>query len=96
MRQNSADSLPDRRTDSGKPLRLPDCCRPPPFCLPVRPSETFVTLCFHRSLTQAGINIRPFAIEVLKDLSKQFEIIVFTASHSCYAAKVLEYLDPDN
>lgn len=47
-------------------------------------------------LIQAGINIRPFAIEVLKDLSKQFEIIVFTASHSCYAAKVLEYLDPDN
>lgn len=44
----------------------------------------------------AGINVRPFTIETLKDLSKQFEIIVFTASHSCYAAKVLEFLDPDN
>jgi len=34
------------------------------------------------------------AIESLKELSKDFEIIVFTASHSCYAHKVLDYLDP--
>lgn len=47
-------------------------------------------------MQKAGINVRPFTIETLKDLSKQFEIIVFTASHSCYAAKVLEFLDPDN
>lgn len=47
-------------------------------------------------IIEAGINVRPFAIEVLKELSKCFEIIVFTASHSCYAAKVLEFLDPEN
>ena len=45
---------------------------------------------------QAGINIRPYAKELLKNLSNDFEIIVFTASHSCYANKVLNYLDPDN
>ena len=43
---------------------------------------------------QAGINVRPFAKEILEELSKEFEIIIFTASHSCYAKAVLEYLDP--
>lgn len=43
---------------------------------------------------QAGINIRPYAIEILKEMSALFEIIVFTASHSCYANVVLDYLDP--
>ena len=44
---------------------------------------------------QAGINVRPYAIECLKELSQYFEIIVFTASHSCYANVVLDYLDPN-
>lgn len=29
-------------------------------------------------------------------MSKYYEIIVFTASHSCYANVVLDYLDPNN
>lgn len=33
-------------------------------------------------------------MECLKELNQYFEIIVFTASHSCYANKVLDYLDP--
>ena len=45
---------------------------------------------------EAGINVRPYAIECLQELSKYFEIIVFTASHSCYANVVLDYLDPHN
>lgn len=43
---------------------------------------------------QAGINVRPYALEALKELSSYYEIIVFTASHSCYANVVLDYLDP--
>jgi len=39
---------------------------------------------------KAGINIRPYAKELLRNLSKYFEIIIFTASHSCYAEKVIE------
>ena len=38
---------------------------------------------------QAGINIRPYAKECLQKLSKIYEIVVFTASHSFYADKVL-------
>ena len=30
----------------------------------------------------------------MKNLSKHFEVIVFTASHSCYANVVLDHLDP--
>lgn len=32
---------------------------------------------------------------MLKSLSTNFEIIVFTASHSCYANVVLDHLDPE-
>lgn len=42
----------------------------------------------------AGINIRPFAIECLREVNKYFEVFVFTASHQCYANVVLDYLDP--
>lgn len=42
----------------------------------------------------AGINIRPYAREVLMEAIKYFEVIVFTASHKCYADVVLDYLDP--
>ena len=42
----------------------------------------------------AGINIRPFARECLAEAVKHFEVIVFTASHKCYADVVLDHLDP--
>jgi CTD small phosphatase-like protein 2 len=42
----------------------------------------------------APLNIRPGAKELLAELSEQFEIIVFTASHESYADEVINYLDP--
>jgi CTD small phosphatase-like protein 2 len=42
----------------------------------------------------AGVNVRPFAIDLLRELSQKCEIIVFTASHECYANVVLDHLDP--
>ncbi|CAD8165619.1 unnamed protein product [Paramecium octaurelia] len=47
-------------------------------------------------VVKAGVNIRPGAIELLESLVEHFEIIVFTASHQCYAKQVLDYLDPEN
>lgn len=44
--------------------------------------------------TKASINVRPHAIECLKELAEHFEIIVFTASHECYGKVVVEHLDP--
>mmetsp|Transcript_25359 Transcript_25359/g.25093 ORF Transcript_25359/g.25093 Transcript_25359/m.25093 type:complete len:102 (-) Transcript_25359:171-476(-) len=43
----------------------------------------------------AGINIRPYAIECLKEANKYFQVVVFTASHQSYADVVLDYLDPN-
>lgn len=48
----------------------------------------------HGETIEAGINVRPYAVECLKELNQHFEIIVFTASHACYANVVLDYLDP--
>ena len=45
-------------------------------------------------VVQAGINIRPYALECLREVNKYFEVFVFTASHPCYANVVLDYLDP--
>ena len=45
-------------------------------------------------MVEAGVNIRPYAKEILKNLHKEFEIIIFTASQSCYADEVLNLLDP--
>jgi len=44
---------------------------------------------------KAGVNIRPYAIECLKELAEYYELIVFTASHPCYANVVIDLLDPE-
>lgn len=44
----------------------------------------------------AGINIRPYWRECLEEASKNFQVVVFTASHQTYADAILNYLDPDN
>ena len=43
----------------------------------------------------AGINIRPYAMECLEEASKNFQVVVFTASQQTYADAILDYLDPD-
>lgn len=35
----------------------------------------------NNSIVKAGINVRPYARECLRELAKHFELIVFTASH---------------
>ena len=60
------------------------------------PADVILAIKFPSGETvQAGINIRPYAKAILKELNKDFEIIVFTASHACYANKVLDLLDPE-
>lgn len=44
---------------------------------------------------KAGVNIRPHAIECLKDLKEYYELIVFTASHPNYANTAIDLIDPD-
>lgn len=44
---------------------------------------------------EAAINIRPGCQDFLREMAKLFEVVVFTASHGCYANVVLDYLDPN-
>lgn len=41
------------------------------------------------------MNIRPWATYVLQNLSKDYEIVIFTASEKPYADRVIAILDPD-
>ena len=38
--------------------------------------------------------MRPFALDILRELTKFFEVVVFTASHRSYANAVIDHLDP--
>ncbi len=42
----------------------------------------------------AGINIRPYALECLRQAAEVLQVVVFTASHQSYADVVLDLLDP--
>ena len=42
----------------------------------------------------AKINVRPFVLEFLKDRSKHYDIVVYTASEKEYAHAVVNLLDP--
>lgn len=65
-------------------------------CKPGENSEIFIEILLpNGSLCQAGINIRPFALKCLTQLSQFFEIFIFTASQSCYANAVCNLLDPN-
>lgn len=44
---------------------------------------------------KAGFNIRPFTKECLEMVNKDFEVVVFTASHKWYADVILDYIDPE-
>jgi len=57
------------------------------FTLPVRFRDG--------SLSNLGVFIRPYAREMLSNLSKHFELISFTASAPEYANKILQLLDPE-
>jgi CTD small phosphatase-like protein 2 len=64
---------------------------------PNEPADVRLSIVFPSGeVTLVGINIRPYAVEALKAANQEFEVIVFTASHSCYADVVLDYLDPDH
>lgn len=43
-----------------------------------------------------GFNIRPYWKELMDEIKKYYEIVVFTASCQNYADAILDYMDPEN
>ena len=42
----------------------------------------------------AHVNVRPYALECLREANEHYQVVVFTASHRNYADPILDYLDP--
>lgn len=59
------------------------------------PCDELINVTFPNGETvQAGINIRPYALECLAKANECYQVVVFTASHRAYADVVLDMLDP--
>jgi CTD small phosphatase-like protein 2 len=41
------------------------------------------------------VSVRPYAKEIIKNISRYFDVIVFTAGSQCYADIIIDHLDPD-
>jgi CTD small phosphatase-like protein 2 len=39
--------------------------------------------------------VRPYAKEIIKNISQHFDVIIFTAANQCYADPILDYIDPN-
>eukprot|EP00826_Nyctotherus_ovalis_P057427 TRINITY_DN7846_c0_g1_i20.p1 TRINITY_DN7846_c0_g1~~TRINITY_DN7846_c0_g1_i20.p1 ORF type:complete len:187 (+),score=24.91 TRINITY_DN7846_c0_g1_i20:92-652(+) len=48
------------------------------------------------TLFSVQVIIRPYAIQLLQELSIIYEIVIFTAAEKCYADGILDLLDPEN
>ncbi|CAD8171973.1 unnamed protein product [Paramecium octaurelia] len=59
-------------------------------------SDFFIPVIFNEQIYQVGISIRPYAQQFLRNMAKDYEIIVFTASNPDYANKIIDYLDPQH
>jgi CTD small phosphatase-like protein 2 len=60
------------------------------------PCDQVINVTFPNGETvQAGINIRPYALDCLRKANEIYQVVVFTASHKAYADVVLDHLDPD-
>ena len=41
------------------------------------------------------VNVRPYAKEIIRNMSQYFDVVIFTAGNQCYADPILDYLDPE-
>ncbi|CAD8095913.1 unnamed protein product [Paramecium sonneborni] len=57
-------------------------------------SDFYIPVKVNNLIYQAGISIRPYTQEFLKNMAQYYEIIIFTASNEEYANQIINYLDP--
>ena len=56
--------------------------------------ETVLTVEAPQGSYLIGLNLRPYLSQVLAELEKSWELIVFTAAQKSYADTIIDYLDP--
>ncbi|CAD8133264.1 unnamed protein product [Paramecium pentaurelia] len=59
------------------------------------PGDILLNINHDGETMEASLNVRPYTSHLLQQLSRHFELIIFTASQSYYANAVIDYLDPD-
>lgn len=57
--------------------------------------ETILTVEAKNGNYLVGLSIRPYVGQILAELEKTWELIVFTASQKSYADAVIDYIDPE-
>jgi CTD small phosphatase-like protein 2 len=68
---------------------LVHCC-----VTPIDDPELTFTVNFNNAVYSVYVRTRPYLMKFLKQVSKWFEIVLFTASQEVYADKLLDILDP--
>jgi len=61
-----------------------------------KPSVNHIRDKRHKLKQIISINVRPYAIELIKTLHPFYEIVIFTFGTSSYANLIADYLDPEN
>ena len=58
--------------------------------------DHFFKINFNNADLPVSLYIRPGAQDFIKEMSKHYELVIFTASRPVYANKVIDIIDPDN
>lgn len=64
--------------------------------VPIKKADFIFPVTFNDTEYQVYVRKRPYFELFLREVCKMFEVVVFTASHSVYASKLLDLLDKKN
>ena len=64
--------------------------------VPIKKADFVFPVNFNNTEYQVYVRKRPYFELFLKEVCKMFEVVVFTASHSVYASKLLDLLDKNH
>jgi RNA polymerase II subunit A small phosphatase-like protein len=59
-------------------------------------ADHFFKINFKNKMLSVQLYIRPGAQDFIREMAKQYEVVIFTASRPAYANKVIDIIDPDN
>lgn len=105
MELQAVQALPPLVSSAGRCLALPPPSKPRTLVLdldetlihrqvPGVTCETVLTVEAPQGSYLIGLSLRPYLSQVLTELEKTWELVVFTAAQKSYADAIIDYLDP--